>query len=276
VTAVAPAVNAALPKPYRVVDRRTDNHDTVTIELAAPAASLPAFRPGQFAMLTAYGVGEAPISLSGHRPDRLVHTVRAVGAVTRALCAAAPGEVIGVRGPFGTAWDIDAAEGHDVIVVAGGIGLAPLRPVVERILARRSRFGRVAVLLGAREPAELLYRDELDDWAREAQVCVTVDRAADGWNGPVGLVTALIPGAAVEPAAATAFVCGPEMMMRFTADALIARGVPAERVQVSLERNMRCGAGWCGHCQLGPVLVCRDGPVLAYRMVEPLLRVREL
>jgi NAD(P)H-flavin reductase len=248
----------------------------VTIELAAPAASPPVYRPGQFAMLTAYGVGEVPISLSGRRPDRLVHTVRAVGAVTRALCAAAPGEVIGVRGPFGTAWDVDAAEGHDVIVVAGGIGIAPLRPVVERILARRSRFGRVAVLLGAREPAELLYRDELDDWAREAQVCVTVDRAADGWSGPVGLVTALIPGAEVEPAAATAFVCGPEMMMRFTAGALIARGVPAERVQVSLERNMRCGAGWCGHCQLGPLLVCRDGPVLTYRTAEPLLRVREL
>jgi NAD(P)H-flavin reductase len=171
---------------------------------------------------------------------------------------------------------VDSAIGHDVVIVAGGIGLAPLRPVVEAVLANRSVYGRVAVLVGARSPAELLYPDDLRRWAADAQVAVIVDRPADDWTGPVGLVTTLIPAANVEPAAAVAFVCGPEVMMRFVAQALITRGVPAHHVRVSLERSMRCGVGWCGHCQLGPLLVCRDGPVLDYAHVEPLLLVREL
>jgi NAD(P)H-flavin reductase len=233
-------------------------------------------------MLTAYGIGEVPISIS-HIADsrdgaarRLTHTVRAVGAVSGALHAGEPGAVVGVRGPYGTAWDVDSAIGHDVVVVAGGIGLAPLRPVVEAVLANRSAYGRVAVLVGARSPAELLYLDDVGRWEQESQVAVIVDRPADGWTGQVGLVTTLIPGADVDPSDAVAFVCGPEVMMRFAAQALITRGVPAHQVRVSLERTMRCGVGWCGHCQLGPLLVCRDGPVLDYAHVEPLLLVREL
>ncbi|GAA0505154.1 oxidoreductase [Paractinoplanes deccanensis] len=269
-------MNAVLPVPHRIVGRWVDTADTVTVELAPVGAPLPAFLPGQFAMLTAYGVGDVPISVSGRHGARPLHTIRAVGAVTRALCGAAPGDVIGVRGPFGTAWDVEAAAGHDVIVVAGGIGLAPLRPVVERVLADRSSFGRVAVLVGARRPAELLYGGARREWAAQAQVITTVDRADDGWHGPVGLVTALIPRIEADPAAAAAFVCGPEAMMWFTVQALLARGVPSARVQVSLERTMRCGAGWCGHCQLGPLLLCRDGPVVGYPVAEPLMRVREL
>ncbi|SNY59302.1 FAD/NAD(P)-binding protein [Paractinoplanes atraurantiacus] len=269
-------MNAVVPVPHRIVDRRVDTADTVTVELAPVGEALPAFRPGQFAMLTAYGIGDVPISVSGRHGARPLHTIRAVGAVTRALHDAAPGDVIGVRGPFGTAWDVASAAGHDVIVVAGGIGLAPLRPVVERVLADRSAFGRVAILAGAREPAELLYADARRQWATQAQVRTTVDRAADGWKGPVGLVTALIPGMDVDHAAAAAFVCGPEAMMWFTVQALLERGVPAARIQVSLERNMRCGLGWCGHCQLGPLLLCRDGPVVGYPVAEPLMRVREL
>ena len=267
----------AVPVPYRIAARRADTADTVTMELEPVAERLPAFAPGQFAMLTAYGVGEAPISLSGvATPDRLVHTVRAVGAVTAALTAGRPGSVLGVRGPYGTSWDVASAAGHDVVIVAGGIGLAPLRPVIEAVLADRDRYGRVAVLVGARTPAELLYPDELARWERQVQVEVTVDRPAEGWTGPVGLVPALVAQAGVDPAASVAFVCGPEVMMRFTARALIARGVAAARVRVSMERTMRCGAGWCGHCQLGPLLICRDGPVLDYARVEPLLTVREL
>jgi NAD(P)H-flavin reductase len=234
-------------------------------------------------MLTAYGIGEVPISLSAiadtgdDRARRLIHTLRAVGAVTRALHATGPGGVIGVRGPFGTTWDVPSAAGSDVVLVAGGIGLAPLRPVLHAVLADRARYGRVALLVGARTPADLLYPEELRRWAAEAiQVEVVVDRPADGWTGHVGVVTTLIPLARFDPARTVAFVCGPEVMMRFTAQALHAQGVPAPAIRVSLERNMRCGVGWCGHCQLGPMLVCRDGPVVDFARAEPLLRIREL
>ncbi|MEV4347532.1 FAD/NAD(P)-binding protein [Actinoplanes sp. NPDC049596] len=269
-------MNAALPVPHRVAGRWVDTADTVTLELAPTGASLPVFRPGQFAMLTAYGIGDVPISVSGWHGPRPLHTIRAVGAVTQALYDARRGDVIGVRGPFGTAWDVGSAAGRDVIVVAGGIGLAPLRPVVERLLADRASFGRIAVLVGARQPADLLYPRDRDRWAARAQVEVTVDRAGNGWTGRTGLVTTLIPGLRADLGAAAAFVCGPEPMMRFTVQALVARGVSPGRVQVSLERNMRCGLGWCGHCQLGPLLLCRDGPVVRYPVAEPLMSVREL
>ncbi|RSM49327.1 oxidoreductase [Actinoplanes sp. ATCC 53533] len=283
-TSTAPsAVSAAVPQPYRVVSRRADTADTVTLELAHDAGPLPAFAPGQFAMLTAYGIGEVPISLSGlpdpadNRARHLIHTVRAVGAVSRALHDTAVGAVIGVRGPFGTSWDVGSAEGQDVVVVAGGIGLAPLRPVLHAVLAERSRYGNVVLLIGARTPADLLYPDELLRWgAAGVQVGITVDRPADGWAGHVGVVPALIPAARFDPARSVAFVCGPEVMMRFTAQALRDRGLSASRLRISLERTMRCGAGWCGHCQLGPLLLCRDGPVVDYALAEPLMKVREL
>jgi anaerobic sulfite reductase subunit B len=285
VTAAAERIvaDAAVPYPYRVVSRRVDTADTVTVELAPGAGPAAAFAPGQFAMLTAYGVGEVPISFSdgGHggdgRAGLLTHTVRAVGAVSRALHGTAPGGVVGVRGPFGTGWDVPSAAGHDVVVVAGGIGLAPLRPVLRAVLADRPAYRRVTLLLGGRTPADLLYPADLRAWAAAGvDVAVTVDRPADGWTGHVGVVPALIPAARFTPARTTAFVCGPEVMMRFTAEALIGRGVPPGRVRVSLERNMRCGVGWCGHCQLGPLLVCRDGPVVDYARAAPLMRVREL
>jgi anaerobic sulfite reductase subunit B len=285
VSAPAQAVDigAAVPRPYRVIARHADTADTVTLTIEPDAGPLARFAPGQFAMLTAYGIGEVPISVSAiaepeqGRTRRLVHTLRAVGAVTRALHAARPGDVIGVRGPFGTTWDVASAMGHDVVIVAGGIGLAPLRPVLHAVLADRPRYGRVALLIGGRTPADLLYRDEMATIAATGvDVAVTVDRPADGWTGQVGVVTTLIPPARFDPARTVAFLCGPEIMMRFTARALMARGVPARRVRVSLERNMRCGVGWCGHCQLGPLLVCRDGPVVDYARAEPLIAVREL
>jgi anaerobic sulfite reductase subunit B len=277
------ADTAAVPRFYRVASRREDTADTVTLELAEPAQPVPAFAPGQFAMLTAFGVGEVPISVSGlgdsggGRARRLEHTLRAVGAVTQALHAAPPGSLIGVRGPFGTSWDVASAAGRDIVIVAGGIGLAPLRPVVLTALADRSRYGRIVLLTGARTPGDLLYADELERWRRGGvEVAVTVDRADSGWSGQVGLVTALIEPAGLAPDNSVAFVCGPDVMMRFTADALAARGIPVSRIRVSLERNMRCGVGWCGHCQLGPLLVCRDGPVVGYDRAAALMRVREL
>lgn len=277
------SVDPALPRAYRVAARRVDTYDTVTFELAAAEHPMPAFAAGQFAMLTAYGVGEVPISLSGLGDDgagqahRLQHTLRAVGAVTRALHAAQPGQPIGVRGPFGTGWDVPSAAGRDVVVVAGGIGLAPLRPLLLAALTDRARYGRIVLLAGARTPADLLYPDELEQWRRDGvEVAVTVDRPDADWAGEVGLVTALIKPARLAPANTVAFVCGPDLMMRFTADALMSAGLPADRIRVSLERNMRCGVGWCGHCQLGPLLVCRDGPVVGYDQAAALMRVREL
>jgi NAD(P)H-flavin reductase len=268
----------APPRPYRVGAKRRETHDTWTLELEPEHEPGPRFEPGQFVMLYAFGAGEAPVSISGGEDDRLLQTVRAVGHVTRALCAAEPGDLVGVRGPFGTGWPVEAARGHDVVFVAGGLGLPPLRPAILRLLAERDRYGRVSVLYGGRAPGELLFTDELEDWrtSHDVAVEVTVDAPAGGWNGRVGVVPRLVRDAAFEPADTVAMACGPEVMMRFTATALRDRGVAAAAIWLSLERSMHCGVGHCGHCQLGPLFMCKDGPVVRHDVVEPLLRVREL
>jgi NAD(P)H-flavin reductase len=270
------AAGAMAPRPFRVTRRRRETRDTWTLELEPVAGDGLEPAPGQFTMLYAFGVGEVPISVSGDPGGPLVHTVRAVGAVTEAICAAEPGAVLGVRGPFGNSWPVDAARGSDVVIVAGGIGLAPLRPALSAILALRSRYGEVALLYGGRTPGDLLYRDELERWRSEIQVGVTVDTAGTDWRGNVGVVTKLISGATLDPSSATAFLCGPEIMMRFAVEALLERGLPPERIFLSMERNMSCGLGFCGHCQLGPTLICRDGPVYSYDVLAPLVGVREL
>jgi len=267
-----------LPARYQVVERQEETRDTVTLWLRPVDQPIPEYRPGQFTMLYAPGIGEVPISISGTGPDLgLVHTVRAVGAVTRALCACTPGRVIGVRGPYGTGWDVSSAAGDDLLIVAGGIGLAPLRGAVLAALGQRMRYRRVMVLAGARSPEELVFGRELDGWRRGgAEVVVTVDQAAVGWTGHVGVVTQLIGRADIDATRTTALICGPEVMMRLTARELSALGIPAARIRVSLERNMRCGVAECGHCQLGPLLLCRDGPVVSYEAAMPLLAIREL
>jgi anaerobic sulfite reductase subunit B len=266
------------PARYVVAGRHAETHDTVTLMLRPVESPIDPPRPGQFTMLYAFGVGEVPVSLSGfERGQVLVQTIRAVGAVTAALCAAAPGDMIGVRGPFGTDWQVSRADGRDVLIVAGGIGLAPLRPVVLTALDQRARYDRVVLLVGARSPDDLIFTRELETWCRRgADVLVTVDHGHDGWDGHVGLVTSLIENAVADPADTVAFVCGPEIMMRLSADVLVHCGVPASDIRVSLERNMRCGAALCGHCQLGPLLLCRDGPVVSYAKAAPLVSIREL
>lgn len=269
------------PVPYRVVTRRRETGDTCTLELEpAGGERLADFAPGQFAMLYAFGAGEAPISISGYDAPsgRLIHTIRAVGAVTTALCAARPGRQVGVRGPFGTCWPLGAAEGADVVLVAGGLGLPPLRPVVEGVLADRGRYGRLALLYGGRSPDELLYRSQLERWQARADVDVevTVDSAAGGWRGRVGVVTTLVARADFDPRSAVAMVVGPEVMVRFAVAALRERGLEADRIHVSLERSMHCAVGHCGHCMLGPQFVCKDGPVFRYDRVERWLGVRRL
>lgn len=269
-------MTGVVPLPHRVVGRRRETSDTVTVELAPVAQALPAFEPGQFAMVYAFAAGEIPVSVSRMTDERhLALTIRSVGAVSAALCRAAVGTTVGVRGPFGTGWDMTAALGQDLLVVAGGIGLAPLRPLVDTVLARPHAYGRLNVLAGARSPVDLLYGDEFPTWQKPF-AAVTVDRPTADWRGRVGVVTGLLGEARFTPEDAVAFVCGPEVMIRAAARRLIHLGLRPDRVQVSLERNMRCATGHCGHCQLGPLLLCRDGPVVRYDLARPLLAVREL
>jgi NAD(P)H-flavin reductase len=268
-----------VPRPHRVRGRWRENLDTVTISLEPLEDDEVAHRPGQFNMLYQFGVGEVPISVSSHhrhgRP--MLHTIRAVGAVSTALCRAQRGDIVGVRGPFGTGWGVEDSEGADLVMVAGGIGLAPLRSALRYALARRRRFGRVVLLVGARSPEEMVFRRELDRLASRPDVvtAVTVDRAGLGWRHNVGVVTQLVPAAPFDPASAVALVCGPEVMIRFTAIELLGRGISARRIRVSLERNMKCAIGWCGHCQLGSQFMCKDGPVHSWDQAAPLLAVKE-
>jgi NAD(P)H-flavin reductase len=262
------------PTPYRVMSRRVETHDVATLTLEPCGAAIAPVRPGQFTMLYAFGVGEAPISVS-RAGSLLEQTIRDVGAVSHALHEAGPGQMVGVRGPLGVGWGVEEAAGRDVVFAAGGIGLAPLRSALLYALEHRDSYGDIALLIGARTPGDLLYAAEIADWRRRGvRVEVTVDRAYSGWDGHVGLITTLVGRLDVAPANAVAFVCGPEIMMRLTARELLARGI--DDIRISLERNMRCGIGWCGHCQLGPWLLCRDGPVVSYGDAAPLLGVKEL
>ena len=266
-----------VPVPYRVVRRASEVRESVTLELEPVSASLPPFVPGQFAMVYAFGIGDIPVSVCGTDGPRLSLTIRAVGAVSGALHSVRLGAQVGVRGPFGTGWEARSAFGRDLLVVAGGIGLAPLRPVVREVLAARDRYGRLNVLIGAREPDDLLYSRDVAAWqAAGVRVLVTVDRPDQGWTGDVGVVTMLLDRAAFAPATTSAFICGPEVMIRATARELVHRGVDSDRVRVSLERTMHCGTGHCGHCQLGPLLLCHAGPVVSWTTARPLLAVREL
>ncbi|HEY1238764.1 MAG TPA: FAD/NAD(P)-binding protein [Solirubrobacterales bacterium] len=274
------ATDPMLPVSYVVADKRQDLADTWTLELEpANGEGLAAFGPGQFSMLYAFGAGEVPISVSGGGEEggRVGHTVRAVGAATRAICDAEPGEQLGLRGPFGNSWPLREAEGGDVVVVCGGIGLAPLRLALNHLLENRDAYREVSLLYGARTPDETLYPGELEHW-REAGITVvtTVDSAPGEYEGRVGLVTALIPEAGFEGARTTALVCGPEVMMRFVSQALQDRDVPLDSIYVSLERNMKCAIGHCGHCQLAHRFVCKDGPVFPVGRIGTLLGVREL
>ena len=236
------------------------------------------FQPGQFNMVYIPGFGEAAISISSDCEDHstLGHTIRFVGNVTRAVSHLKVGDVIGLRGPFGTVWPMKELEGRDVIIAAGGIGLAPLRPAIYYILNHRERFGKVQILYGARTPDDLLYPSEYKKWeAADIQVHVTVDRADEKWQGQVGVVPMLFYRFRMEPAKSAVLACGPEIMIRFVVFEGLARRVPPENLYVSLERNMKCGQGSCGHCQLGPYFICKDGPVFRFDALQPYFNVEE-
>jgi NAD(P)H-flavin reductase len=263
-----------------VVARHVETGDVVTLSLEPTSGPSPfSFKPGQFNMLTSFGVGEVAISISSApgAPGPVEHTVRDVGAITHSLCTAAVGSVVGVRGPFGTDWGVDGFDDKDVVIVAGGIGLAPLRGAISYLVDKPGRTGRVYVLVGAREPDQITFPDDLKRWERDgAVVKVTVDVPDSRWWGAIGVVTTLLPTIDFDPARTVALVCGPEIMMRFTVRGLVDLGVALASIRVSLERNMQCGIGWCGHCQLGPLLICRDGPVFDYSAaLEKLISERE-
>jgi NAD(P)H-flavin reductase len=269
-----------VPLPYRVQRARRELPDVATLELAPLTGEVPSFLPGQFNMLYAFGIGEVAISMSGDsaQPGVFVHTVRDVGAVSGAIARLGVGGVVGVRGPYGTAWPATAAEGSDVLIVAGGLGLAPLRPAIYQVLANRSRYGHVAILYGTRTPSEILFRAELENWRRrlDIELMVTVDHADASWHGDVGVVPKLIARAGCDADHTVAMVCGPEVMMRFTANALLGVGVAVEQIYLSMERNMKCAVGLCGHCQFGPDFICKDGAVMRYDHIADLLVVREI
>lgn len=264
------------PLMCRVTARRRELEDTVTITVDGPRDVT--FHPGQFDMLYAWGQGEVPISISGDpaAPEPWVHTIRGVGAVSNALTRLRPGDYVGLRGPFGIGWPLGELRADEVIVVAGGLGMAPLRPAMHALI-HRGGFRRLVLLYGARSPDQLLYADDLAAWQRAGvEVLLTVDRGQTGWVGNVGVVPALIPHAVRHPMGTRALVCGPEIMMRYAIRALIQAHVHPDHMWVSLERSMHCGVGLCGHCQLGPHLICRDGPVLRGDEVLGLLSVEEL
>jgi NAD(P)H-flavin reductase len=270
------------PRKARVLGRRTEMDGVVTLDIV-PEEDLTrglAFRPGQFNMLTVFGVGEAAISISGDPAETncLVHTVRGVGAVTRALTQLEVGAILGLRGPFGTGWPIVQARGQDVIIVAGGVGLAPLRPAILSLLAERQRFGKLVLLYGARSPDDILFHRQLESWRHrfDIDIEVTVDHASTEWHGHVGVVTTLIGRASFDAQNTIAFVCGPEIMMRFTIKSLEAAGIASQAIYLSMERNMKCAVGLCGHCQFGPSFICRDGPVMRYDRVRGLIALKEI
>jgi len=279
--AIPVSIDPMLPQPYVVKRVEKETPDTFSLVVHPyEEVSGTVFRPGQFSMVSVFGVGELPISISGDPLEQkdLVYTVRSVGKATHALVSRKTGEEVGVRGPFGRGWPLDAAQGKDVVVVAGGIGLAPLRPVIYEVLQRRDLYGRLVVLYGARSPREVLYRRELKAWAlqHETQFLTTVDYGGLNWHGHVGVVTTLFKYARLQPSRAVAMICGPEIMMRFVTRDLEAQGMRRQDIYVSMERNMKCGVGFCGHCQYGPYFFCKDGPVFRYEHIRPLLDKYEL
>jgi NAD(P)H-flavin reductase len=267
--ASGPIADPMVPTPYRIECLKRETHDTFTLGLVpADGATVTSFRPGQFNMLYVFGVGEVPISISSNPEDcpALGHTTRVVGAVTKAMGGLKRGDLVGVRGPFGTPWPIAAEEGRDFLIVAGGIGLAPLRPALYALMKEREKHRKIVLLYGARTPEDILYRRELERWRGkfDLEIQVTVDRGASGWRGNVGVVTTLVSRAPFDPTNTIGLVCGPEVMMRFAVMEFQKRGIGTHRIFVSMERNMKCAIGFCGHCQYGPHFVCRDGPVFRF------------
>jgi len=267
----------------RITDLIEETEGVATYHLTMTDGSGPSayeFVPGQFNMLYLPGVGESAISMSGDpaRKTGWIHTVRVAGNVTKTLARLGRGDTLGLRGPFGTGWPVEDLVGNDVVIVAGGLGMAPLRPLIYYLMNHREQFCKIWLICGARTSEGLLYPTEYAAWQqRGIEVILTVDRATAGWNGHVGVVTQLIDRLQLPRPEQTHLVtCGPEVMMKYAAMSGLRLGVDSERIWVSMERNMQCAAGLCGHCQLGPEFICKDGPVVRYDRIRPYLFVEQL
>jgi NAD(P)H-flavin reductase len=269
------------PSPYRIEKVIRETHDTFSLNVVPKdGSSSLTFNPGQFNMLYAFGVGEVPISISGPRPDGqgMIHTIRDVGVVTGALHQLKKDQTVGLRGPYGSSWPVEESKGYDIVIMAGGIGLAPLRPALYALLEQRDKFGEIVLLYGVRKPEDLLFTKEFETWRGKygVQVKLTVDTADREWRGNVGVVNTLVQRANFDPMNTVAMICGPEVMMRFAVSELKRQEVPEEQIFITMERNMKCAVGFCGHCQFGPAFICKDGPIFRYDKVKQFFGIREI
>lgn len=266
------------PKIYRVLENIPETHDIFTLVLANEEGTPFEFRPGQFNMVYLHGVGEIPLSVASYpdKKNRLLHTIRAIGPVTEGFKALKPGDEIGIRGPFGTSWPMTKT-GCDVLVIGGGVAFPPLRTAICQILENKRLYNRLTLLYGARTPSDILYSKDISRWREQGfDVQVTVDKTDEAWKGHVGVVTTLIKGRVYQPKNTLIFICGPEIMMHYTIKELMAIDVDEQHVYLSMERNMQCGVGFCGHCQFGPYFICKDGPIFSYAQIKPWLAIKEL
>lgn len=261
-----------------IVEKRRESPDIYTfrLRLADPQVRRAyRFSGGQFNMVSVFGVGEVPISIVSdpEEPEALDHTIRIAGRVTNAMARLGPGEALGIRGPYGRGWPLDEAKGKDVVVVTGGLGCAPVVGAIEYIFRRRDAYGPVRILHGVKTPKDLLYRERFDAWRRQpnTEVYLTSDQPDKTWRYHIGVVTELFEQVRLDPSNSIVMMCGPEIMMRLGVPVLMQRGMPSRAIYVSLERHMECGIGLCGHCQMGPFFLCKDGPVMRYDLVAPWL-----
>lgn len=269
-----------MPHAAEIVARKQESPGIFSLNLRIADDTVAAafhYVPGQFNMLYLYGIGEVPISIvnEAQHGTELVHTVRALGRVTRGLAQLQVGDCIGLRGPYGRGWPIEAARGKDVLVITGGLGCAPVVAVIHHMLRYRNQYGHLTIIQGVRHSDDLIWREHYDSWAAKTDttVLLVADKAGPGWPGHVGLVTEFLD-MNFNPRRTMAMLCGPELMMRASAEQLTARGLPEEALYLSMERNMQCAVAQCGHCQFGSRFICRDGPVFAYPDVKGLLGVR--
>lgn len=271
-----------IPKMLPIIQRRKETHDifTLNVDASSRAEEGLSFLPGQFNMMYVFGAGEIPVSISGDAddPNCLVHTIRAVGVVSRRLQQLKRGDLVGIRGPFGISWPLEKLRSKDIMIIAGGIGLAPLRPFIYHLLRHRGWYRTVRLYYGARSPLDIIYASQLRKWHKklDMNVSVIVDHATAEWEGNVGTVTSLLAGLNQDPKNTIAVICGPEVMMRFTLRELNNMGIADRQIYLSMERNMQCAIGLCGHCQYGPTFICKDGPVFRYDKIKPFFGIREL
>jgi NAD(P)H-flavin reductase len=260
--------NIYLPQLAQIASVRDETPDVKSFSLALKNGGFD-YKPGQFVEVSLFGLGESPIcicSSPGQQKDGIQITVRRVGSVTNALHSLSRGDEIGIRGPFGNGFPLEEVKGKDILFVGGGIGLPPLRSLINAMLDRRKEFGRITILYGARTPSDMVYKDELKQWAArdDVEYMETVDVRDESWKGNVGVVTTLLPKASIDPKSCVAFTCGPPIMIRFVIIDLLAMGFAPKDIISTLERYMKCGVGKCGHCAIGHKYVCLDGPVFSY------------